>query len=118
MALFFDANWFDAKLASAGLSRAQLAVALGLSETQIAEIWKDQRELSAREVATLASLLNAAPEEIAARAGVSTPVPAKSPKDLESFGEALADLAARLERLERAMVEIKSLLLDMRHERR
>jgi transcriptional regulator with XRE-family HTH domain len=118
MALFFDKDWFDAKLAAAGLSRAQLAVALGLSEMQIAEIWKDQRELSAREVATLASLLNAAPEEIAVHAGVSTPVPAKIPKDLESFDEALADLAARLERLERAMVEIKSLLLDFRRERR
>jgi len=117
MALFFDKDWFDAKLASAGLSRAQLAVALGLSETQIAEIWKDQRELSAREVATIASLLKAAPEEIALRAGVSTPVPAKTPKDLESFGAALADLTARLERLERAMVEIKSLLLDIRRER-
>lgn len=118
MALFFDTNWFDEKLAAAGLSRAQLAAALGLSELQIAEIWKDQRELSAREVAALASLLNAAPEDIARRAGVSTPVPAKNPKDLESFGEALADLAARLERLERAMVEIKSLLLDLRGERR
>ena len=117
MALFFDKDWFDAKLAAAGLSHAQLAVALGLSETQLSDIWKDQRELSAREVATLASLLKAAPEEIAVRAGISTPVPTKSPKDLESFGEALADLAGRLERLERAMLEIKALLLDIRRDR-
>jgi transcriptional regulator with XRE-family HTH domain len=116
MALFFDKDWFDARLAAAGLSRAQLAAKLGLEEMQVAEIWKDQRELTGREVATLASLLNVTPEEIALRAGVSTPLPPNTPKDLESIGHALADLAARLERLERAMVEIKSLLLDIRRQ--
>ena len=41
MALFFDKEWFDAKLESAHLSRADLARALGLTDTQVAEIWKD-----------------------------------------------------------------------------
>jgi transcriptional regulator with XRE-family HTH domain len=117
MALFFDKEWFDAKLAEFDMSRQELAMALGLRRSDIEDIWKDQRELSAREVATLASLLKAAPEEIAVRAGVSTPVPPKIPRDFESFGEALADLAARLDRLERAMLEIKSLLLDIRRDR-
>jgi transcriptional regulator with XRE-family HTH domain len=114
MALFFDKEWFDAKLAEVDISREELAMALGLRLSDIEDIWKDQRELSARDVAALASLLKVAPQEIATRAGVSTPVPSAVPGDLESFGAALADLAARLERLERSLIEIKSLLLDLR----
>jgi transcriptional regulator with XRE-family HTH domain len=110
MALFFDSEWFDARLASVHLSRADLAAALGLNETQIAEVWKDQRELSARDVALIAALLNVPAEDVAKHAGVSTPVPK---------GDALADIAKRLERVERMLEDIKSLLknaLARRHE--
>ena len=69
MALFFDKDWFDAALARAGLTRAILAQALGLGEAELAEVWKDQRELSARDVATLAALLAVPAEEIAAPCG-------------------------------------------------
>jgi hypothetical protein len=75
MALFFDADWFDARLGERGLPRAVLAAAAGLSADQLALVFKDQRELSAGEVAVFAELLGAAPAEVAARAGVSTPVP-------------------------------------------
>src|SRR5690242_5196814 len=47
MALFFDTEWFDARLAAAHLSRADVARALGLSQGEVDEVWKDQRELSA-----------------------------------------------------------------------
>ncbi len=79
MALFFDAAWFDQKLASLGLVRATVAMALGVSDHEIGDIWKDQRELSARDVAILANLLDTTPAEIAERAGVSTPVPNRLP---------------------------------------
>ena len=75
MALFFDGAWFDQRLASLGLVRATVAMALGLSDREIGEIWKDQRELSARDVAILANLLDTTPSEVAERAGISTPVP-------------------------------------------
>ena len=45
MALFFDSAWFDARLEASGLRRADVAAALGLTAEQIAELWKDQREL-------------------------------------------------------------------------
>jgi transcriptional regulator with XRE-family HTH domain len=83
MALFFDSAWFDAQLAKAGLKRADTAVVLGLSETEIAELWKDQRELRAQDVRVLAALLGVTREEIAARAGVSTPVPRTEGPGLE-----------------------------------
>jgi len=106
MALFFDGGWFDARLAAVHLTRADLARALGLDESEIAEVWKDQRELSARDVALMAALLNVSPEDVAKHAGVSTPVP----RD-----DGFSGIAARLERVERLLQDIKSLLMR-RHE--
>lgn len=93
MALFFDQAWFDAQLAQRHLRRDDVAPMLGLTSAEIAEVWKDQRELKAADVAILAALLNLAPETIAGRAGISTPVPkAAAPAD--------ADIAARLTAIE------------------
>jgi len=101
MALFFDSEWFDAQLKAVHLSRADLSRALGLNEGEIAEVWKDQRELSAREVSLIASLLGVAPQDVAHRAGVSTPVPKPQGAD---------DIARRLERIEAMLGDIKVLL--------
>ena len=117
MALFFDTDWFDAALARNGLARGDLARALGLDDGALAEIWKDQRELSARDVATIAALLAVPAAEVAHRAGVSTPVPKPAPADAAALGAAIADLSARLERVERNLSDIKALLLDPRRER-
>ena len=106
MALFFDSDWFDARLAAAGLTRATVAAALGLSEMQVAELWKDQRELTADNVRVLAMLLAVPPAEIANRAGVSTPVPLEAAPD----GAALRELADRLARVERALAEITAMI--------
>lgn len=108
MALFFDSAWFDAQIEAAGLRRADVAAALGLSAEQISELWKDQRELSAANVRALSALLGVPPAEIASRAGVSTPVP----KDARS--DALVRLHERLDRVERTLAEIKALVLDLR----
>jgi transcriptional regulator with XRE-family HTH domain len=102
MALFFDQAWFDARLAALALTRAPVAAALGLTEPELAEVWKDQRELRAAQVTVLAGLLGVTPEEVASRAGVSTPVPKAEPT--------LADLAARIARLEAEMAALKARL--------
>ncbi|HZZ66535.1 MAG TPA: DNA-binding protein [Phenylobacterium sp.] len=78
MALFFDAAWFDARLGERGLSRPVMAAATGLSAADLALVFKDQREVSAGEVAVFAELLGADPAEVAARAGVSTPNPGQA----------------------------------------
>jgi transcriptional regulator with XRE-family HTH domain len=106
MALFFDTTWFDAKLASVHLSRGDLARALGLSDSEIAEMWKDQRELSARQVSVIASLLGVNAKEIAERAGISTPVPRES-------NATLAEIDARLTRIEHSLEELKTLVRDL-----
>ncbi len=96
MALFFDSAWFDAKLAQAGLKKSDVATALGLTQQQLDELWKDQRELKANDVRLLAALLGATPAEIASRAGISTPVPKDAPLDPRALEERLARIEAEL----------------------
>jgi plasmid maintenance system antidote protein VapI len=110
MALFFDADWFDAKLATAGLDRAHVAQALGLDAQDLALIWKDQRELSDRDVSILAALLGTTPADIAEHAGVSTPVP----KPIINGADLIAEMNTRLSRLERELADIKAMLLEIR----
>jgi transcriptional regulator with XRE-family HTH domain len=104
MALFFDSEWFDARLASAGLKRSDLAVALGLNEREIGELWKDQREITADNVRVIAALLGVSPGDVATRAGMSTPVPRDNSDD-------------RLARIEVELKEIKALLMVLRAKR-
>jgi hypothetical protein len=78
MALFFDAQWFDECLAERGLSREAMGAAAGLSAADVALVFKDQREISAAEVAVFAELLGATHAELANRAGVSTPIPGQA----------------------------------------
>lgn len=97
MALFFDKEWFDAKLAERGLSRAVLAAVSGMDEAALALVYKDQREVSAAEVAAFAELLGVTPAEIALRAGVSTPVPQADPlARIAALEERVAALEAAL----------------------
>jgi hypothetical protein len=97
MALFFDAQWFDACLDERGLSRAVMAAAAGLTPTELALVFKDQRELSAGDVAVFAELLGVDITEVASRAGVSTPVPGQA-----------GPLNAKLAALERRVVALEA----------
>ena len=104
MALFFDAEWFDARLDERGLSRRVMAAAAGMADSDLALVFKDQRELSAGEVAAFAELLGVAPEELASRAGISTPVPGQ-------------DAAARIAALERRMAALEAEVARLRASR-
>ncbi|WP_293677633.1 helix-turn-helix domain-containing protein [uncultured Phenylobacterium sp.] len=97
MALFFDASWFDGKLAERGLSRAVMAAVAGLSEAELALVFKDQREVSAGQVAAFAELLGASAAEVAERAGVSTPRPSEDP--VTALERRVAALEAEVARL-------------------
>lgn len=112
MALFFDQPWFDQRLKENGFDRAVIAGALGLSPEQVDEIWKDQRELTAAEVATLAKLLQADISEIVNRAGVSTPGPNDpAPSSaVHTNASDIEEIKTRLSRLEDAVAEISALL--------
>ena len=96
MALFFDRQWFEARLAERSLSQRVMAAAAGMSEAEIVLVFKDQRELSAEEVGIFADLLGVPAAEVADRAGISTPVPGQG------------DLAGRLAALERKVAALEA----------
>jgi uncharacterized protein YceH (UPF0502 family) len=102
MALFFDAAWFDARLGERGLSREAMAAVAGLSGADLALVFKDQRELSAAEVAVFAELLGAPAAEIAAHAGISTPVPGQADTDAR-----IAELERRVAALEAEVARLR-----------
>jgi len=97
MALFFDQPWFDAELTKRHLRREDIGAMLGLGPEEIAEVWKDQRELKAADVAILAALFNLSPETIANRAGISTPVPKSAPVMQSSLETRLAAIESKLD---------------------
>jgi len=100
MALFFDRPWFEARLADRGLEAQILAAASGMSPEDLALVFKDQRELSAGEVAIFAELLGVPPAEVARHAGVSTPVPGADPlARIAALERRVAALEAELARL-------------------
>ncbi|HEY2660251.1 MAG TPA: DNA-binding protein [Caulobacteraceae bacterium] len=98
MALFFDAAWFDQRLAERGLDRSALALVARMSEEDLRLAFKDQRELSAAEVTVFAELLGAMPAEVALHAGVSTPTPREDPLErrLREIERRLAAIEGRL----------------------
>jgi hypothetical protein len=99
MALFFDAAWFDTRLAERGLTRMVLGAVSGMTEADLSLVFKDQRELSAAEVTAFAELLGVTPGEIAHHAGISTPIPAVDRvAALEARVAALEAVVARLKR--------------------
>ncbi len=102
MALFFDRQWFEERLAERGLNPRIMAAAAGMSETDLALVFKDQREVSAEEVGIFAELLGVPPAEVADRAGISTPVPGG------------ADLAARVLALEKRVAALEAELARLR----
>lgn len=98
MALFFDAGWYDQRLSERGLSRAILAAAAGMTEAELALAFKDQRELSVKEVAAFAELLGVSPGEAASRAGVR-PSPVSDSQRIAALEARVAILEAELARL-------------------
>ena len=101
MALFFDHVWFEGKLAERGLSRDVLAAAASLSAADLALVFKDQKELSAGQVAAFAELLGVTAAEVADRAGVTTPRPGPALGPMLGFD-------ARIEALERRVAMLES----------
>jgi len=106
MALFFDQAWFDARLKERAATRDDIARLLRLTAEQVAELWKDQRELRGHDVLAIAKFLNVPASDVATRAGVSTP----TPDETSDVGARLDEMSDRLQRLERMMVELKTLI--------
>jgi hypothetical protein len=68
MALFFDQSWYDARLSERGLTRVVLAAVAGMTNDELALAYKDQRELTAAQIAAFAEVLGVSLAEAARRA--------------------------------------------------
>ncbi len=107
MALFFDNQWFDAQLAALGLDRGAVAARLSISAAEVDLLFKDQREMSAEDVLALADLLGHSAEEIADRAGVSTPTPRLAPAGPGADTARLTALEAQVTSLQAELLRLR-----------
>lgn len=103
MALFFDRDWYEARLAERGVSRAVLAAVAHMDEASLELAFKDQRELSWSELTAFAELLGVTPAEAGLRAGVRAP-----PDPVDARDRRIAALEARVAALEARLSDLKS----------
>jgi len=127
MGLFFDQDWFEERLKSAGLTRASIAQAAGMSVDEVEMVFRDQRELEGPEVHAIARILSADPREVANRSGVANPGPAGGSTTMRPMQpkrasaepefvvtrEVIAGIHERLDRLER-LLELAIAKIDRR----
>ena len=107
MALLFDQLWYDARLAERGLTRAVLAAVAGMTGEELALAYKDQRELTAAQIAAFAELLGVPLAEAARRAGVGAHAAALLGETL-SLDQKVAALEARVVALEAELARLKA----------
>jgi hypothetical protein len=111
MALFFDQSWYDARLSERGLTRVVLAAVAGMTNDELALAYKDQRELTAAQIAAFAEVLGVSLAEAARRAGVGAHAaapPREPPKEAVSLEQKVAALEARVAALEAALARQKA----------
>jgi transcriptional regulator with XRE-family HTH domain len=126
MGIFFDQDWFDGRLEQAGLTRAALARAAGMTIDEIEMVFSDRRELESPEIHAIARVLDADPREVASRSGAADPGqlaqrddainlrPARNAApEFAVTREVIAGLHERLDRLER-LIEVVIQKLDRR----
>lgn len=126
MGIFFDHDWFDDRLKVAGLTRAAMAQAAGMTIDEVEMVFSDRRELEGPEVRAIARMLSADPSEVASRSGAADPGDlASAPVQRSSSREApdqpgfvitrevIVGIHERLDRLER-LVELVIQKLDRR----
>lgn len=107
MSLFFDADWFETKLAERGLDRAALAAAAGLDQAGLDALFANERAPGAAELAAFAALLNADVLEVTLRSGVA-----------ERGARTGGDTGARIENFEARLDAIDTWLAEMENKRR
>jgi transcriptional regulator with XRE-family HTH domain len=124
--IFFDQDWFDDRLEQAGLTRAAMARAAGLTADEIEMVFADRRELEGPEIHAIARVLSADPREVASRSGAANPGepglredtinlrPARhAAPEFVVTREVIAGIHERLDRLER-LLEVVIHKLDRR----
>lgn len=103
MSLFFDADWFDAKLAARGLDRGALAEAAGLERSELHLLFTNERAASAAELNAFAELLEAKLVEVTLRAGIA----ARAADEDAGADDRLASIEQRLDAIDDWLAELE-----------
>lgn len=104
MSLFFDAEWFDAKLAERSLDRTALAAAAGLERSDLHLVFTNERAATAAELAAFAGVLKASIVEVTLRAGVAT----RAPPQADDPTARIDDIEARLDAIDSWLAQFES----------
>jgi hypothetical protein len=104
MSLFFDAEWFDAKLAERGLDRTALAVAAGVERSDLHLVFTNERAATAAELAVFADVLKADIVEVTLRAGVAT----RDAPPADDPGARIDSIEARLDAIDNWLAQFES----------
>lgn len=107
MSLFFDAAWFDAKLAARNLDRAALAIAAGIDRMELHGIFTNERAPTLEEMESFARVLETDLLEITLRSGVAERTPASLDasdriESIEARLKAIDDWLAEFEQQKKA----------------
>jgi transcriptional regulator with XRE-family HTH domain len=103
VALFFDADWFDVRLAERGVTRAALAEAAGLASLDLDRVYRNARAPSAQELSAFAGVLGVDLVEVSLRAGVSS----REAVDPASPSARIESIEARLDALDDWIAELE-----------
>jgi transcriptional regulator with XRE-family HTH domain len=103
MSLFFDADWFDAKLAERGLDRAALAIAAGLERTELHRIFTNERAPTADELETFARVVNADLVEVTLKSGIAQ----RAADPAAETGDRIESIEARLNAIDEWLAEFE-----------
>lgn len=104
MALFFDADWFDQRLAARGIDRIGLAIAAGIDRGELHSIFSNERSPTAAELSEFARILEADLIEITIRSGVAVreSAPGADPSDR------IESIEARLDAIDTWLAEFEA----------
>ena len=105
MSLFFDANWFDARLAERWLDRNALAACAGIDTAELDRLFTNERAPTAQELQAFAKLLSADIVEVTLRAGVATRA---APPEAETTSTRIEDIEARLDAVDAWLEEFEA----------
>lgn len=104
MALFFDASWFDQRLAACGFDRIGLAVAAGIERGELHRIFVNERSPTAEELREFARVLGTDLLEVTIRSGVAVreSAPDADPEDR------IDSIEARLDAIDNWLTEFEA----------
>jgi hypothetical protein len=104
MALFFDADWFDARLEACGTDRIGLAVAAGIDRAELHSIFTNERSPTAEELAEFSRVLGVDLLEITIRSGVAV----RESEPGADAGDRIESIEARLDAIDTWLAEFEA----------